>query len=842
MSSLSAINDSATVLRTLVVCDLTDSTGLVERIGDHAAAQLLRRHDAAARAAIQAAGGQEIDKTDGFLVLFDRPIHGLVFAVDYMQQVRLIAQDTNIALNARVGIHVGEVIVWRNSAADIAKGAKPLEVEGLAKPVAARLMSLALPGQILISETAQDLARRADVGRLDANDPVQWLMHGTYRLKGLSQPMVIYEVGVAGTAPLRPPADCQAGWRTSPWWQSRGSLVGAATALIVLLTAALYFAGLSERALAFSQRDWVVIGDVVNVNADRALAGIVGTTFRLGMEQSRYINVLPESEIRQTLSRMQRDRATFVDREVASEIALREHARAVLMPSIAQYGGKLRVTAELVDPHSARTVLIRTADAADPNEALPAIDRVLRDVRASLGESLSAIDLSSQPLEKVATTNLLALQSLSRALEAAQQGNLDQSANLLVYATELDPEFATAYARLGSVLFSQQRYGEAHDALDKALAIQGRLTDREHLYVRAMAARFTDPKSMLDMWRTYADLYPDYGTGQNNLGNIYYEFMLDYTNAEKAFLEAAKTRSPLHHFRLQVLGYVCLAEDKLELAEQDFRAGLALSPTPLLFGLSDVLVALGNMDGAARYLDKTPQQPPQVEVERTMRRATLLIVRGRLEEADSAIETALQQAKGMRAPNAAWRARAALIAIRTAIGNHASAAQLATQQLHEVAQATADPVSYPEAIEELLYATAWAARLGAVEESRSALHLAERLGALDQFPVRAQLFDIARGELDLQEGHANAVADRLASSKAIDLWERHELRSRALAAAGDLDGEMVELRWITSHKGLAYGEWIDQLLGQQARAIALRNADLRLSGQGRRAGGSSFTA
>src|SRR6185312_2205377 len=101
------------------------------------------------------------------------------------------------------------------------------------------------------------------------------------------------------------------------------------------------------------------------------------------------------------------------------------------------------------------------------------------------------------------------------------------------------------------------------------------------------------------------------------------------------------------------------------LAEQDFRAGLALSPTPLLFGLSDVLVALGNMDGAARYLDKTPQQPPQVEVERTMRRATLLIVRGRLEEADSAIETALQQAKGMRAPNAAWRARAALIAIRT---------------------------------------------------------------------------------------------------------------------------------------------------------------------------------
>ena len=56
----------------------------------------------------------------------------------------------------RVGLHVGTVRVQRNTAHDIARGAKPLEVEGLAKALAARVMSHARGGQTLLTTAACD--------------------------------------------------------------------------------------------------------------------------------------------------------------------------------------------------------------------------------------------------------------------------------------------------------------------------------------------------------------------------------------------------------------------------------------------------------------------------------------------------------------------------------------------------------------------------------------------------------------------------------------------------------------------------------------------------------------
>src|SRR4051812_36966208 len=150
------------LLRAVLICDLIESSALVERLGDRAAADLMSRHDRLARAAMQRHGAREVDKTDGFLLLFDRPIQAISFALEYQRDLRALAKQTTQPLAARVGIHVGEVMAWANTASDVARGAKPLEVEGQAKTLAARLMALALPGQILLSAVAYSLARRGE--------------------------------------------------------------------------------------------------------------------------------------------------------------------------------------------------------------------------------------------------------------------------------------------------------------------------------------------------------------------------------------------------------------------------------------------------------------------------------------------------------------------------------------------------------------------------------------------------------------------------------------------------------------------------------------------------------
>ncbi len=606
IAGMSAGARPGALLRALVLSDLVDSTALVERLGDRAAVDLIRRHDRMTREILQRHGGREIDKTDGFLVFFERPIQAVLFALDYQRKLQTFAKEVGQPLNARVGIHFGEVIVWENAPPDVAKGAKPVEIEGLAKPVAARLMALALPGQILVSAVAHSLAQRARMESGDRLPNVRWCSHGSYRVKGVPDPIAVFEVGELGIAPLcAPPASAKAS-PVKPLWQQPRPVIFAALTLLIAAAGLGYVLTRSESALGFTERDWIVVADFNNVNADKSLEGSLSTAFRIGIEESRYVNVLPDLTVRQALDRMQRDPRTRIDREVGSEIALREQARALLLPSIAQYGQKVRLTAELVDPNGARTVSIQTADASGPGEVLPAMDRLLHGVRTRLGESMKQIETTSQPLEKATTSNLAALRALSQAREFEREGDLDQAGRLLRFAIELDPNFALAYVRLGVVLLQQESYTDCRAALEKALAFEGRLTDRERFYVRALLAEFDDPQTAMNEWRAFASLYPDYGTGQNNVGNISYSSFHDYATAEVAYSKAAVPRNPFLNDTLASLAYVMLAQEKFDEAEKKFRAAYAISPSPEFFGLSDLLVASGRLDDAASYLDSVP--------------------------------------------------------------------------------------------------------------------------------------------------------------------------------------------------------------------------------------------
>jgi TolB-like protein/class 3 adenylate cyclase len=192
-------------IRTILLCDLVASTQLVERVGDSAAADLLARHDRIARDLLSAFNGREIDKSDGFLLLFERPIEAVRFAIAYQAELRELGATFDAEMTARVGIHLGEVVLRDNSPEDVARGAKPLEVEGLAKAIAARVMSLAGDGRILLTRAAYDFARRAAVGMTD-QAPLRWAAHGHYRLAGVEDPVEVCEVAQPGTADLtRPP-------------------------------------------------------------------------------------------------------------------------------------------------------------------------------------------------------------------------------------------------------------------------------------------------------------------------------------------------------------------------------------------------------------------------------------------------------------------------------------------------------------------------------------------------------------------------------------------------------------------------------------------------------------
>jgi predicted ATPase/class 3 adenylate cyclase len=196
-----------TAVRALLLTDVVDSTQLAEQLGDRAMAEIWATHDRVSRALLVPWRGREIDKTDGMLLLFDSCADAVGYAIGYHQALAALVTP----LEARVGLHVGPVILRENDASDVARGAKPLEVEGLAKPIAARVMSLARGGQTLLSAAARE-ALGTSAHKLAS--------HGHWRFKGVSDPIELFEIGAAD-AEFGPPSDGEKAHRVvsmGDWW------------------------------------------------------------------------------------------------------------------------------------------------------------------------------------------------------------------------------------------------------------------------------------------------------------------------------------------------------------------------------------------------------------------------------------------------------------------------------------------------------------------------------------------------------------------------------------------------------------------------------------------------
>lgn len=185
-------------LQVLLMCDVVDSTALTERLGDAAAAGLWQQHDSRARALLAGWRGREVDKTDGLFALFDSVEDALGFAGAYRAALEQLAPP----MQARTAIHRAQVLLRHTPPEDVARGAKPLDVDGMAKPLLARMCALALPGQTLVSDSARDAAAAQVALR-----PL-----GHWQFKGASEPMALFE---PAEQPHGPPPDAEKAWRVS---------------------------------------------------------------------------------------------------------------------------------------------------------------------------------------------------------------------------------------------------------------------------------------------------------------------------------------------------------------------------------------------------------------------------------------------------------------------------------------------------------------------------------------------------------------------------------------------------------------------------------------------------
>lgn len=804
---------SAPQVRTLLLTDLCESTTLVERLGDSLAAALFREHDRLVLELQQRWRGRLIDRSDGLLLLFERPIDGLGFALDYMRGLHELGQARKLKLQARAGLHVGEVLTWENTDEAVRAGAKSLEVEGLAKPLAARLMSLARPGQILLSAVAEPMSHRAASELGERGQHLVWKSYGRWRFKGVPNAQEIHEVGEPGLAALRMPKHTPKAWRDIPLWR-RPAALAAEVLLIAGLGTGAWFLTRSPPAIAFSERDWVVVGDLRNLTGQPVLDESLQQAFRISLEQSRYVNVLSDLKVRDTLALMKKPADTPLDRVVASEIAIRDGARAVIQPTVAEVGGRVRVSAEVIDPQTQTTVYAESADGVGALSTLNSIDEVTGELREKLGEAISSIERDSTPLPQVSTSNLDALKAYTLGLKAHFAFEPKEALGYFDRAVELDPNFALAYLSAG------RTYGRIGDVpgirrkFDKANQHRAHLATRELLTLDAQIARFGPVEPMLQRWEQLIEMYPDNHDAHLVLA---VELMLRANQFEAGLNHAKEAAAPQYIGRdnaLNLQGILLTGLDRLDEAIKAFEGAYKFGYKGVAYEYARAYAAKRDYDGARRVLTGKGHTGTSVGDLRVPLQALLMSVdRGQWKSAEAEALGGVKVATHEEPvfAGAEWRVHVLSVAVLARQDSIQSLERRLLQELGSVranAERT-DGVSANYSKVLSLSLGYLGANIDSLAVVQRALEYTSKSTDTAGYPLLVQLREALLAEQERLSGKPELATGRLSAIAQSDstLVVVHAALARAARDAGQFQLALREAQWLAKHRGRAYTEW-----------------------------------
>ncbi len=318
-----------------------------------------------------------------------------------------------------------------------------------------------------------------------------------------------------------------AGPTVSRWLTRRRAAIVAAAIVIVAVGALLLWQ--PSPLLGFSERDWILVADFAHPEGEADLGNALELALTVGLQESGYINVIDRRQIADTLQMMERPSDTTIDAAVGLEVCQRASLRGLLVPEVARLGSGYLVTAQLIDPVSEATVASFSARSDSDDGLLEALDELLARLRRELGDSLTPLEVDEGRLAMVTTGSIEALKAYTRGKRAWFNGDYLEAVDHYRAAIAIDPDFASAYASLGSA-YASYPFGRrelAAENFDAALARLDRVSPREINFIRAQHASFLghvhDQIRFLELH--LAD-YPDDIGARFNLGICYRQLEL----------------------------------------------------------------------------------------------------------------------------------------------------------------------------------------------------------------------------------------------------------------------------------------------------------------------------
>ncbi len=312
-----------------------------------------------------------------------------------------------------------------------------------------------------------------------------------------------------------------------------------------------------------TEKDTVVLSDFTNTTGDPVFDDALKQALAVDLGQSPFLNILSDRRVGETLQLMGRPATDRVTPDVAREICVRTGSKATLSGSISKLGTQYLIGLEAVSCNSGDNLAKEQTEAGSKEEVVKAVDKAALSLRTKLGESLASVQKFDVPVEAT-TPSLEALKAFSMGTMTMREKGEARAVPFLRRAIELDPNFAVAYASLGSAYSNLGQASLAAQNITKAYSLRDRVSEREKyrisgLYFENVTGELDKASQVYELWQ---QSYPREMVTHNNLGVIY--SVLGQTDKSVAETEEALRLEPN-----TINGYANLAVSDLNLGRLD---------------------------------------------------------------------------------------------------------------------------------------------------------------------------------------------------------------------------------------------------------------------------------
>ncbi|MGB2888982.1 MAG: protein kinase [Candidatus Acidiferrales bacterium] len=296
----------------------------------------------------------------------------------------------------------------------------------------------------------------------------------------------------------------------------------AVVVLAALVAGGLYFR--SRQAAPLTEKDTIVLSDFTNTTGDPVFDGTLRQGLTVQLEQSPFLSLVSDQRIQQTLRLMGQPPDVRLTPEIARDLCQRTEGAAVLDGSIVSLSSQYVLGLKAVNCRTGDSLAEEQARATGKEEVLAAMDKAAANLRSKLGESLSTVQKFDTPIEQATTPSLEALQAYSLGRKTlGAKGDNAAAVPLFQRAIRLDPNFAMAYASLGTSYGNLGETSLATEYTRKAYDLRERVSEREKFYIESHYYSIVtgDLEKARRAYELWAQTYPRDWVPPDNLGGIY---------------------------------------------------------------------------------------------------------------------------------------------------------------------------------------------------------------------------------------------------------------------------------------------------------------------------------